>query len=110
MELGSKEHQAHLVYEMLKTYQENIWKDGMTIIRLEEQVGEKRKEIAAIQFKLDNKEFKTKNEGKKALFVAERELEGIEKSIATYKDAIASTWPYKMETVRLWAEKQGIPV
>lgn len=110
MELGSPEHKAQFIRKMLETFQENIWKDEMTLSDLEEIKVNKRKEMAAIHLKLDNKEFKPANEGKKALFVAERELEDIEKEMETYQNAINNTWPARMQLVRAYAERQDISV
>jgi hypothetical protein len=105
MQLGSKEHKAQVCEDLIKTYQENIWKDEIYLLTLEQVKGDKRKEIAAIQLKLDNKEFKSKNEGEKAKFVAERELEAIDKEIASVTEKVQKLWPARIQMVKDYLEK-----
>ena len=105
MELRNKEHKAQYCQELIKTYQENIWKDEIYLLTLEETKGDKRKEIAAINLKLDNKEFKSKNEGEKAKFVAERELEALEKEIQTVTDKVKNLWPARIQMVKDYLAK-----
>lgn len=107
MKLGSKEHKAQVCEDLIKTYQEDIWKDEIYLLTLEQVKGDKRKEIAAIDLKLDNKEFKNANEGKKAKFVAERELEAINKEIATVTDKVKNFWPARIQLVKEYLEKDG---
>jgi len=105
MQIGSKEHKAQLCEELIKTYYENIWKDEMYLIQLDEVKGDKRKEIAAIELKLENKEFKDKNEGDKARFVAERELAQIEQEIHTVTEKVQSIWPARIQMVKDYLAK-----
>ena len=105
MELGSKEHKAQVCEDLIKTYYENIWKDEMYLIQLEEVKGDKRKEIAAIDLKLENKEFKTKNEGDKAKFVAERELLQIEQEINSVTEKVQKLWPPRIQMVKDYLAK-----
>jgi hypothetical protein len=106
MQLGSKEHKAQFCEDLIKTYYENIWKDEMYLIQLEEVKGNKRKEIAAIELKLERKEFKSKNEGEKAKFVAERELEAIDKEINTVTEKVKTLWPTRIQLVKEYLEKK----
>ena len=105
MQLGSKEHKAQVCEDLIKTYQENIWKDEIYLLTLEELKGDKRKENAAIQLKLDNKEFKNKNEGDKAKFVAERELAQIDQEIATVTEKVQKLWPARIQLVKDYLAK-----
>src|ERR1041384_2692831 len=99
MQLGSPEHKAQVCQDLIKTYYENIWKDEMYLIQLEEVKGDKRKEIAAIDLKIENKEFKTKTEGEKAKFVAERELAQIENEIKKISEQVTALWPARIRLV-----------
>lgn len=103
--LGSKDHKEKVCLDLIKTYYENIWKDEMYLIQLEQIYGDKRKEIAAINLKLENKEYKSKNEGEKAKFVAERELEAIEKEIKTVTEKVESIWPARIQLVKEYLDK-----
>ena len=105
MEMGSKEHKAQVCEDLIKTYQENIWKDEIYLLTLEEVKGDKRKEIAGIQLKLDNKQFKTKNEGEKAKFVAERELAQIDQEIKTVSEKVQHIWPARIQIVKDYLAK-----
>jgi Skp family chaperone for outer membrane proteins len=106
MELGSPEHKAQVCQDLIKTYYENIWKDEMYLIQLEEVKGDKRKEIAAIDLKIENKEFKTKTEGEKAKFVAERELAQIENEIKKISEQVTALWPARIRLVNEYLEKK----
>lgn len=105
MDIGSKEHKAQVCDDLIKTYQENIWKDEIYLLTLEQVKGDKRKEIAAIQLKLDNKEFKSKNEGEKAKFVAERELAQIDQEIQNVTEKVQSFWPARIQIVKDYLAK-----
>ena len=107
MKLGSKEHKAQVCQDLIKTYYENIWKDEMYLIQLDEVKGNKRKEIAEIGLKLDRKEFKSKNEGEKAKFVAEQELKHIEQEIQTVTEKVQKLWPAGIQRVKEYLEKDG---
>jgi len=104
MEIGSAEHKAQFIEENLKLFQENIWFDEMNLIPLEEAKGVKRKAIAAINLKLDNKEFPSANEGKRELETAQAELNEIDRQIAGVKAKIATYWPERMELVKRYAQ------
>ena len=104
MKLGSPEHKAQFVNDLLKECYENIWPDEMFILKREEDAGDKRQEIARIDLKIEAKEFKTKNEGDKATFVAEQELKHIEREITERKDRLANYWPKRIESVKRYAE------
>jgi|ERR1044072_8010339 protoporphyrinogen oxidase len=106
MQLGSKEHKAQLCEELIKTYYENIWKDEIYLLSLEELKGDKRKEIAAIDLKLDAKEFKSKNEGEKAKFVAEQELAHLDKEIQAVTEKIQNFWPARIKMVEAYLDKK----
>jgi transcription elongation GreA/GreB family factor len=93
MELGSSEHKAQHCAELIKSYHENIWNDEIYRSRLEEQLGDQRKALAAIVLKIEAKGFKSKNEGEKAKFVAEREIEHTKAEIEKLTEKITVTWP-----------------
>lgn len=105
MQLGSPEHKAQLCQDLIKTYYENIWKDELYLLQLEQVLGDKRKEIAAIDLKLQAKEYKSKDEGKKALFVAERELAQIENEVKKITEQVQNTWPARIQLVKEYLEK-----
>jgi hypothetical protein len=107
MEPGSKEHKAQLCEDLIKQYYENIWKDELYLIQLEELQGNKRKEIADIDLKLERKEFNNANEGKKAKFVAEQELKHIENEIKAVAEKVTKLWPARIELVKRYAEQTG---
>ena len=103
--LGSKDHKENLCLDLIKQYYENIWKDEMYLMQLEETKGNKRKEIAAIDLKIENKEYKSKNEGEKAKFVAERELNHIKSEIQKITEQVQHTWPARIQLVKEYLEK-----
>lgn len=103
--LGSQEHKSQTCFDLIKTYYENIWKDEMYLLQLDQVQGDKRKEIAAIDLKIEAKEFKSKNEGEKAKFVAERELAQIENEIKTVTDKVQNLWPARIQLVKEYLEK-----
>lgn len=105
MKPGSKEHKAQFCEELIKDYYENIWTDEMGIISLEGQKGDKKKEIAEIEAKLERKEFKTANEGNKAKFVAERELVHLEQDIEK-KFQKLETWHAQIKFIKEYSKKK----
>lgn len=105
MKLGSKEHKAQVCEDLIKTYQENIWKDEIYLLTLEQVKGDKRKEIAAIDLKLENKEYKNKNEGDKAKFVAEQELKQIDNEINSVTEKVQKLWPVRIQMVKDYLAK-----
>ena len=106
MQIGSKEHKAQTCEDLIKTYQENIWKDEIYLLTLDELKGDKRKEIAAIDLKLENNKYKSKNEGEKAKFVAERELATIEQEIQAVTEKVQSIWPARIQMVKDYLAKE----
>ena len=58
----------------------SIWQDELQLLRLDQDKGRKRTELAQTDLKLDRKEFKNKNEGEKAKFVIEEELKALDKT------------------------------
>src|ERR1043165_9616830 len=112
MQLGSPEHKAQMCQDLIKTYHENIWKDEMYLIQLEEIKGDKRKEIAAIELDLENKEYSNAKEAKqgkqaleKAKFVAERELAQIEGEIKKISEQVNAIWPARIRLVQEYLAK-----
>jgi hypothetical protein len=103
---GTSEHKAQVCQDLIKTYHENIWKDEMYLLQLEQVKGDKRKEIAALDLKLEAKGFKTKNEGEKAKFVAERELAQIEQEIKAVTEKVQSIWPARIQLVNEYLENK----
>jgi len=112
MQLGSPEHKAQVCQDLIKTYHENIWKDEMYLIQLEEVKGEKRKEIAALDLKLEatknskaNDDRDAAKEADKAKFVAERELVQIENEIKVVTEKVQSIWPARIRLVKEYLAK-----
>jgi hypothetical protein len=105
MKLGSKEHKAQYCQELIKTYYENIWNDEIYLSRQQEQEGYWRKQMADIDFKVERKKYKTKNEGEKAKFVAERELKMVTDKIAELTEKITVTWPSRIKQIQDYADK-----
>jgi len=105
MQLGSKQHKTYFCEELIKAYYENIWQDEMHLIQLEGQKADKQKEIADIESKLERKEFKTANEGNKAKFVAERELEHLKKETDELLGKL-ETWKARIEFVKEYLTKK----
>lgn len=106
MELGSKEHKEQFCNELIKTYYENIWNDEIYLSRQQEQEGYWRKQIADIELKLERKEYKSKNEGEKAKFGAERELKMVTDKIAKLTEKITVTWPSRIKQIQEYADKK----
>ena len=106
MQLGSKEHKAQVCEDLIKTYQENIWKDEIYLLTLDELKGNKRKEITAIELKLENNEFPSKNEGEKAKFTVEREVAAIDQEIQTVTEKVQSIWPARIQMVKDYLAKE----
>ncbi len=106
MQLGSKEHKAQFCEQLIKVYYENIWQDEMHLTQIEGQKADKRKEIADIEAKLERKEYKTANEGNKAKFVAERELEHMKKETDEILGKL-KTWQARIEFVKEYLKNNG---
>jgi multidrug resistance efflux pump len=97
MKIGSPTHRKEYLHNLIKIYQENIWANEITIFNSETEIALCQKQIKEIEQKLEAKEYKTANEGNKAKFVLEREIEHIKKmidgseaNIAKWIDRIAS--------------------
>jgi hypothetical protein len=105
MKLGSPEHKAQYCADLIKEYYENIWMDEIQATRLEEEIGKGRKALAAINLAIDNKEYKTKNEGEKAKFVAQRGIEALQKSYDEVTEKINVTWPSRIQQIKEYMEK-----
>lgn len=104
MKLGSPQHKQQFYQDLIKTYHENIWKDEIYLIQLEEAKGNKRKQIAEIDLTLEDKKFKGKNEGDKAKFVAEQELVHLDNEIAEVRGK-KDLWLARIEQVKRIAEE-----
>ena len=105
MQTGSKEHKKQFFQDLIKTYQENIWKDEINILRLEVAKTDKQKEIKTIEAKLVKKEFKSANEGNKAKFVAEREIVHLDQKLAELDNKIKQ-WNDQIEFVKVVQKSQ----
>lgn len=106
MKLGSPEHKAQYCAELIKSYYENIWNDEIYRSRKEQELGHRRKEIAAIDLKIEAKGYKTKNEGEKAKFVAERELKMVQDKINELTEKITNTWPQRIREIEEYCDKE----
>lgn len=110
MELGSPEHKAQVCQDLIKTYYENIWKDEIYLMQLEEVRGDKRKQIASIDLELEGRQGnskedkKARQQGEKAKFIAERELAQIEQEIAKVIEKVQKIWPERIELVKKYME------
>jgi SMC interacting uncharacterized protein involved in chromosome segregation len=105
MKLGSKEHKKQYCEELIKTYHENIWNDEIYFQTLQDQIGGIRKQLAAIDLAIDRKEFKSKNEGEKAKFVAQRELKKLEDEMVKITEKVNVTWPSRIEQIQKYMEE-----
>jgi uncharacterized protein (DUF3084 family) len=111
MQLGSREHKAQVCQDLIKTYYENIWKDELYLMQLEQVKGNKRKEIAALDLKLEASTGNSKDEREarkaadKAKFVAEQELKHIEQEIKTVTDKVQNLWPERIRLMKEYLEK-----
>lgn len=108
MQLGSDEHKAQFIKSIITEYYESQWSDELFNEKQRDDLGDKRKELAAINEKIDAKGFKSKNEGEKAKFVCEREIVHLEQEIAKIEGKIAHYWPMRIEKIKSFAEAQGI--
>ena len=106
MNLGSPEHKAQFINEIIKTYNENIWKEEIQILEFEGLLGSLRKKKAELSLKLERKEFKSANEGKKALERAESDIEATEAAIAGLQDKKAS-WTKRIELIERYSESKN---
>lgn len=52
MQIGSPKHKTQFLEDLTRTYQENIWKEEMQVLELEELLRAKRKEKAALDLQL----------------------------------------------------------
>lgn len=100
MDIGSEEHRRQLAQELLRIYQENIWKDQVYLFGLEKDREVKREQIEAIANDIAAKKFPSKNDGERAKFTAEQELASIESEILEVKQKIEVIWPAKAEYVK----------
>lgn len=110
MQLGSKEHKAQFYLDLIKEYYEGQWSDELFNEKQKDDLGTKRKELAAIELKIGRKEFKSKNEGEKAKFVAEREIQHLQDEINRIEGKITTYWPTRIESIKAHAKSQGIEV
>lgn len=108
MQLGSAEHKAQYIQSLIIEYYQSQWSDELFNEKQRDDLGDKRKELAAINEKIEAKVYKSKNEGEKAKFVCEREIIHIEKEIQKIADKIADYWPMRIEKVKAFATAQGI--
>ncbi len=110
MQIGSAEHKAPYIKDLIKDYYKNLWQDELYLELLRDNLGDKRKEIAEIDLKLEKKEYPSKNAGEKAKFVAQEGLKAIETKIAKVEEKIAHYWPRRIASVTEYAKSQGIAV
>lgn len=100
MKIGSPTHRKEYLQNLIKTYQENIWTDEINIFRYETEIAERKEAIKDIEKKLEAKEYKTANEGNKAKFVKEREIEHLKKAITETEEKI-KTWIERIRFVEV---------
>lgn len=124
MQIGSDEHKAQFYKDLVKTYQENIWKEEMHLVQVEELKADKLKQIAEFELrlkeiieKIERKEYASKGDGKKLQFVAEREIEHVKQDVAKVEKEIADTnerkdvlWPAQIAFVKEQAKNAGFDV
>jgi uncharacterized protein (DUF3084 family) len=111
MQPGTSEHKAQVCQDLIKTYHENIFKDELYLMQLEQVKGNKRKEIVQLDMKLEVATGNTKDEREarkaadKAKFVAEQELKHIEQEIRTVTDKVQNLWPERIRLVEEYLER-----
>lgn len=99
MPQGSPEHKAQFLQDLTKTLRENAWKEEIQILELEELLGTKRKEKAALNLELDQKGKPAANDQKKALAKLETDIESLEKAIEV-KRADKVHWEQRIELIK----------
>lgn len=99
MKIGSPQHRKEYLQNLIKTYQENIWTDEINIFRYETEIVQRQELIKEIEKKLEAREYKSANEGNKAKFVCEREIEHLKKAL-TDTDNKIKTWIERIQFVK----------
>lgn len=88
MVIGSPKHKAQYISNLLKDYQEQIWKNEIQLQVGHEALGSLRKERAQVDLMLENKEFPSAGEGRKALKQIDERITNTEANIAAITQAI----------------------
>ena len=77
MQLGSPEHKAQFLQDLIKAFYENIWKDEIQLLEFDKLLGNLRTQKADADLKLERKEFKSANEGKEVIARIDAEIESV---------------------------------
>ena len=103
MKLGSPEHKAQFLEDLTKTFQENIWKEEVGIMDLQDRLGVLRKEKAELDLKLERKEFGSAGEGRKQIAQKEAEIESVNAAIQR-KEADKQFWTTRIDLILRYQE------
>jgi hypothetical protein len=103
MQTGSPRHKRQFLENLKNTYQENIWKDEINALEFEELLGHFRTELADIDLKLERKEFKSANEGRKQMERKQSEIEAATAGLAAVREKIVR-WNKQIELINRYQE------
>src|ERR1700751_3466720 len=99
MQLGSPEHKTQFLHDLTKNYQENIWKEEFVILEFENLLGDLRKQLAAADLKLENKEYSSAGEGRKEISRLKSDIEATQAAIAK-KQNEKKFWTKRLELLK----------
>jgi hypothetical protein len=103
MTLGSPKHKAQFLREIIKLYHENIWRDEINLLELDELLGRNRTQKADIELKLERKEFKSASEGKKMLEKVQADIENAQAGKEAIEQKLVR-WANQIELINRHSE------
>lgn len=99
MEIGSPEHKQEFLHNLTKTFQENVWKEELTLLEFENLLGSLRKQKAEADLKLENKEFKSAGEGRQVIARLRSDIEATQASIEATQGK-KTFWEQRIELIK----------
>lgn len=87
MQIGDKEHRAKFIEDLKTETQTNIWKNELHLLRIDDEIGLLRKEIARIDLEVEQKGKPAANAEKKARFSLEQNIAHKEREKAQVEEA-----------------------
>lgn len=90
MEIGSQDHKAQYINQLLQTYQEDIWKNEVQLLVGQEALGQFRTEKARLDELVEQKAFASAGDGRKALKEVEQRIANTEANIGAITQLIAT--------------------
>ncbi len=103
MDIGSPEHKAQYVNEILKHYQEQIWKNEIQLQVGQEALGSLRKEKAQTEEFLEKKMFPSAGDGRKTLKQIAQRIANTDANIGAITQAIVND-RQTMEHIKKYSE------